>query len=117
MDALLPDVIADRAAQLFRALSEPNRLRIVNLLHVEGEMSVGDIAEALGSSQANVSRHLRVMLDSGLVARRAEATSAYYRLAGPFVETLCTLVCDQIRSDVLQQAGALAGTTAPGGAS
>ncbi len=64
----------------FKALAEPNRLRILNLL-LHGELCVCDIQYVLESSQPNVSRHLAYLKNSGLVLDRREAQRMYYRLA------------------------------------
>lgn len=71
-------------AATFGALGEPTRLRIVELLRL-GPSSVGDIADALGIRQPQVSKHLRVLGEVGLVSGRAEARWRIYRLeAEPF---------------------------------
>lgn len=63
-----------------RAAGEATRLRLLALL-AEGEQSVKDLTEILGQSQPRVSRHLKLLADSGLVTRNAEGAWAYYRLA------------------------------------
>src|SRR5690606_33495727 len=71
-------------ATIFGALGEPSRLRIVELLRA-GPHSVGEIAEALGIRQPQVSKHLRVLADSGIVTGEARARQRIYRLeAAPF---------------------------------
>ena len=91
----LPSGALVHVAAYFRTLSEEMRLRILRLLS-QGEMSVGDIAEALQSSNANVSRHLAQMALHGLVAREGRGTAVYYRIADPSVFELCELVCGSI---------------------
>lgn len=68
----------DRATT-FSALAEPNRLRIVDLL-AGGSLSVGEIAERLELRQPQASKHLRVLLDAGLVTVEAEANRRNYEL-------------------------------------
>jgi ubiquinone/menaquinone biosynthesis C-methylase UbiE len=63
-----------------RAAAESTRLRLVALL-AEGEMTVGEIAEALGQSQPRVSRHLRLLAEAGLIERLPEGAWVFYRLA------------------------------------
>ncbi|MBO9607655.1 MAG: winged helix-turn-helix transcriptional regulator [Paenibacillaceae bacterium] len=63
----------------FSALSEPNRLRIVELLR-DGPLTVGEIAEQLGLRQPQASKHLRVLLDSGLVEVQAARNRRHYKL-------------------------------------
>jgi DNA-binding transcriptional ArsR family regulator len=71
---------------IFGALSEPSRLRIVELLR-SGPMSVGEISEALEIRQPQVSKHLRVLDDSGIVTGEAVARKRIYHLeAQPFQE-------------------------------
>ena len=73
-------------AATFRALGEPSRLRIVDLLR-SGPLSVGEIVERLDLRQPQVSKHLRVLADSGIVASRRQSLQRIYRLeAAPFGE-------------------------------
>ena len=62
-----------------RAIAEPTRLRIIALLR-HGECSVSDLCEILGQSQPRISRHLRLLGDSGLITRHREGTWAFHRL-------------------------------------
>lgn len=68
--------------QYFKALSDANRLRILNLL-LHGELCVCDIQHVLASSQPTVSRHLAYLKNSGLVLDRREGLRIFYRLAEP----------------------------------
>lgn len=91
----LPPEALERVAEYFRALSEPTRLQILNLLRA-GEHNVGELAEATGYTAANVSRHLTVLTQQGLVRRDARGTAAYYSIADESVYALCDLVCGSI---------------------
>ena len=71
-----------KLAALFQALADPTRLRILALLRVM-ELSVGELAQLLGQSQPRVSRHVRILSDSGFVGRRKEGSWVYLRLAEP----------------------------------
>ena len=71
-----------------RVLSEPMRLRILNLLQ-DGEKCVQELVEATQTSQANVSKHLKVMLQAGILTRRTEGTSAFYGVADDLTFELC----------------------------
>ncbi len=84
----------NRYAALFKALSEPARLRIVHLLRQRGELCVCDLVDALELPQSAVSRHLAYLRHHGLVAARREGTWMYYQLAPatPFAERLLTLL-------------------------
>lgn len=103
----LPPAALEYVAQYFRALSEPTRLHILSVLE-ENELSVGEIAEAVDSSVANVSRHLAQMAQRGLVARSQEGSSVLYRIADPAVQQLCDLVCNSIARRFEQTAEARA---------
>ncbi|WHZ10816.1 MAG: hypothetical protein OJF60_001255 [Burkholderiaceae bacterium] len=91
----LPPAALEQVASYFRTLSEPTRLRILNLLGT-GELSVGEIAQQVDSSVANVSRHLAQMAQRGLVTRESRGNSVYYRVGDPTVQALCELVCGSI---------------------
>jgi DNA-binding transcriptional ArsR family regulator len=82
-------------ARYFGALSVPMRLKILNSLR-EGERNVGEITALTGCTQANVSKHLAVLAQNGLVAKSQRGTSAYYRFADQSVYRLCDLVCEQL---------------------
>ncbi len=105
----------DLVAARFRALGEPVRLRLLQRLQ-EGEASVSELAGHIGTTQPNVSKHLKVLQDTGLVERRQEKNSAFYSIADPVVFTLCDLVCSGIRERLTAQVGALGGLSGGGGA-
>ena len=81
-------------ARRFKMLGEPYRLRLLQVLE-NGEKTVGDLATALDGKQPNVSKHLQMLHDAGLVSRRREGTSIFYGIADPMVLKLCELVCDR----------------------
>ena len=87
----------DLVAERFRTLGEPMRLRLLELLRA-GEASVGDLVERTGGGQANVSKHLQILLAGGLVARRKEGTTVLYSLADPSVFRLCDIVCGSVEA-------------------
>jgi ArsR family transcriptional regulator len=91
---------AELIARRFRALSDPTRLRILDHLRNHEEASVGEIAETLGASQQNVSKHLSALLAEGFVARRKRGTSSLYRIADPGVHELCDGVCAGIETQL-----------------
>uniref|UniRef100_UPI00333F8383 ArsR/SmtB family transcription factor n=1 Tax=Castellaniella defragrans TaxID=75697 RepID=UPI00333F8383 len=92
---LMPSEVLEPVAAYFHALSEPTRLRILNLL-CQGERNVGELAEQCGYTTANVSRHLSVLKKNGLVTREARGNNVYYQIADPSVNALCDLVCGSI---------------------
>lgn len=91
----LPDEALHQVAAYFQALSEPTRLQILNLLR-QGERNVGEIAQACGFTSANISRHLSVLMQQGLVARESRGSAVYYSIADDSVYALCDLVCGSI---------------------
>jgi DNA-binding transcriptional ArsR family regulator len=90
----MSDKMLELVARRFRILGEPYRLRILQHLEM-AEQSVGDLVTALEGNQPNVSKHLQVLLDGGLVSRRREGTSTFYAIADPMVLKLCALVCSR----------------------
>lgn len=85
-------------SRLFRGLSDPSRLGIVEALR-DGARSVSEIVEITGLSQSNASNHLACLLDCGLVTREQRGRFAYYRLADERVAGLLSLA-DEILADV-----------------
>lgn len=98
----LPDLAIEHVALYFRALSEPMRLRIINRLR-SSPCSVGELTECLGCSQANISKHLKVLVDVGIVAREVHGTAARLCVADPSIDTLCALVCESVSRDLERQ--------------
>ena len=101
MKSPLDEEAAELIARRFRALSEPNRLRILDQLRQREETSVGELADALGSSQQNVSKHLAALHAEGFVSRRRQGTSTLYSIADPAVLGLCDYVCAGIESHLV----------------
>jgi DNA-binding transcriptional ArsR family regulator len=99
----VPPEVVQHVAEYFSILSEPMRLKLLNLLR-EDEKCVQELVAATDTSQANVSKHLKVMLQAGILTRRSEGTSAYYRVADPLIFELCKLVCDRLAARIEQQA-------------
>ena len=110
----LDDRALAHVAAYFQALSEPLRLKILNELR-NGPRNVNDLTTRLACSQANVSKHLGTLARLGFVARDAQGTAAYYRIADEAVYALCDLVCGRIAlqlSDHVATLKALHGATA-----
>lgn len=99
----VPPEVMHLVAQYFTVLSVPMRLRLLNLLR-DGEKCVQQLKNLTNSSQANVSKHLKVMLDAGILSRRSEGTSAYYSVKDELSFELCNLVCDRLATKIEQQA-------------
>ncbi len=99
----LDDGGLEQVARYFAALAVPMRLKILNALR-QGDLSVGELTARAGSTQANVSKHLAVLMQHGLVERNSRGTSAYYRIADPATYELCDMVCGQIDRRLAKQA-------------
>jgi DNA-binding transcriptional ArsR family regulator len=82
-------------AQRFRALADPTRLALLQALFGQ-ERTVQDLCAETGASQANASKHLGLLLEQGLVARRRDGLFTRYRIADPTLERLCHLVCGSL---------------------
>ena len=102
--------MAELAAQRFRLLGEPMRLRILQALET-GEQPVNEIVTALGATQPNVSKHLQALCQGGLIRRRRQGLNVYYGIADPMVFKLCQLVCrsaeEHARSQLAQLSAGL----------
>ncbi|MBF6560658.1 MAG: winged helix-turn-helix transcriptional regulator [Candidatus Binataceae bacterium] len=102
----LSDAALALVATRFRAMGEPIRLRMLRALE-RGEQSVSALTEAIGSTQPNISKHLKVLQDVGLVNRRQEGSAAHYSIADPMVFELCDIVCSRLRAQLEEQVEAL----------
>lgn len=84
-------------ASRFRVMAEPARLRILQALEAKGEMSIGELTGILGLSQPNVSKHVKILTESGLVARRQEGNTVYCTICDDSVFEICDVVCTSLR--------------------
>jgi ArsR family transcriptional regulator, cadmium/lead-responsive transcriptional repressor len=84
-------VETDLVAKYFRGLGDPTRLRILEFLRDEGELSVGDLVERLGEPQPKVSNHLACLRWCGFIAARREHRTVYNRIADKRVIKLLDL--------------------------
>lgn len=82
-------------AQRFRALGDPTRLALLQALF-GGEKTVQELCELTGTGQANASKHLSLLADQGLVARRKEGLFVHYSIDDPTVFELCEVVCGSL---------------------
>jgi DNA-binding transcriptional ArsR family regulator len=88
----MSDKMMELVARRFRTLGEPLRLRLLQELE-SGEKTVGELVEGLDGNQPNVSKHLQILHEAGLVGRRRVGTSIVYSISDPMVFRLCELVC------------------------
>ena len=91
----LPDEIVELVARRFRALGDPIRIRLVERLR-DGEASVTELVALSDTTPQNVCKHLGVLLQNGIVARRKQGTASYYRIADEVVLALCEQVCGSL---------------------
>lgn len=87
--------ILNRIAERLKAMGNPVRLKILHALE-DGELSVGEIQEQIGGSQANASKHLANLRNAGLVASRRDGVNVYYRVCDEIVFAICRSVCDSL---------------------
>jgi len=95
----LPDELVELIARRFRVIGEPMRIKLLDRLR-EGEASVNELSEALGASQQNVSKHLAVLADVGILGRRKDGTHVYYRIVDEGVFALCEQVCGSVQQQL-----------------
>jgi len=95
----LPDDLAELIARRFRMLAEPTRIKLLDRLR-EGEANVNELSEGLGASQQNVSKHLAMLTEAGMLARRKERNHVYYRIADEGVFALCEQVCGSVQEQL-----------------
>ena len=98
---LSPEAIVLVAAR-FKVMGEPFRLRLIQALD-RGEKSIGELAEELGASQPNVSKHIKILHDSGLLSRRQKGSTVLCSIADANVFDLCEVVCSSLRERIAQQ--------------
>jgi DNA-binding transcriptional ArsR family regulator len=95
----LPDDLVELIAERFRVLAEPTRIKLLDRLR-EGEATVLELTEQIGTTQQNVSKHLGLLQRAGIVARRKQGNFAYYRIVDDGVFALCEAVCGSLQQRV-----------------
>jgi DNA-binding transcriptional ArsR family regulator len=91
----IPDELVELIARRFRLLSEPMRIRLLDRLR-DGEATVHQLADELGASEQNISKHLTVSTEAGVLARRKQGNRVYYRIADAEVLVLCDRTCGSV---------------------
>ena len=89
-------------ADICQTLADPKRLMLLHELR-EGEKSVGQLVSSLRLPQANVSRHLAILRERGIVLTRREGTTIYYSLASPKIAEACNLVREVLEGQLVRQ--------------
>ena len=95
----LPDPLVELIARRFRVLGEPLRIKLLDRLR-DGSATVGELADSAGASQQNVSKHMAVLLDAGMVSRAREGNFTRYAIADPTIFDLCEQVCGGLRQQL-----------------
>jgi DNA-binding transcriptional ArsR family regulator len=106
----LPDDLVELIARRFRAIGEPMRIRLLDQLR-DGEATVGQLSEALTASQQNVSKHLAVLTDAGILGRRKDGNRVYYRIVDEGVFALCEAVCGSVQEQLRALSELVAGAS------
>lgn len=94
MSQVLSEPFLDFVARRMQAIAEPNRMRILKALE-QREATVQDLTDELATTHQNVSKHLGILYQSGIVSRRKDGTKVWYALAD---FTACKLVEDAAAS-------------------
>lgn len=102
----VPEELMERVVARFRALSDANRLRLLELI-VAGERSVNELAEAAGLTQANTSKHLQVLCSVGFITRRKDGTRIFYAIANETPNLLCDIVCREVKDQLKRELAAV----------
>ena len=89
------DEVFEMAAEVFRVMSAPMRLKIISCL-CNGERNVSQLLEAIETTQPNMSQHLNTLYQAGVIGKRREGVQIFYRIINDRVVTLCRAICTQI---------------------
>lgn len=89
------DEVFESAAEVFRVMSAPMRLKIISSL-CNGEKNVTQLLEEIDTTQPNMSQHLNTLYQAGVIGKRREGVQIFYRIVNDRVVTLCRAVCTQI---------------------
>ena len=104
----LPEALVDLIAQRFRIIGEPMRIRLLDALR-DGPLTIHELTEALGASQQNISKHVGVLAQAGIVAREKDGNRVRCSIADESIFQLCELVCGGLREHVAELDRLLAG--------
>jgi ArsR family transcriptional regulator len=95
---LKSDEVFEKAAEVFRVMSAPMRLRIISAL-CNGEKNVGELLVEIQTTQPNMSQHLSTLYQAGVLGKRREGVQIYYRIVNDKVVSLCRAMCVQIAAE------------------
>jgi DNA-binding transcriptional ArsR family regulator len=97
----LPDQLVELIAARFRVIGEPMRIRLLDRLR-DDELGVQELADALGATQQNVSKHLGVLHGAGILSRRRDGNRVLYAIADDSIFTLCESVCGGLQRQLTE---------------
>lgn len=97
----LPDQLVELIAARFRVIGEPMRIRLLDRLR-DGELGVQELADALGATQQNVSKHLNVLHGAGILSRHRDGNRVLYAIADDSVFALCESVCGGLQRQLAE---------------
>ena len=92
------DGVFESAAELFKAMAAPMRLKIISAL-CNGEKNVSELLSSISTTQPNMSQHLNTLYQAGVLGKRREGVSIYYYIANDKVVQMCRSVCLQIAKE------------------
>lgn len=104
----LPEKLVELIAQRFRIVGEPMRIRLLDALR-DGPLTVNELTEALGASQQNVSKHVGVLAQAGIVGREKDGNRVRCFIVDGSIFELCELVCGGLRTQLSELDQLLAG--------
>jgi ArsR family transcriptional regulator len=90
-----PEEVFEKAAELFKVMSAPMRLKIINCL-CDGEQNVSYLLSCIPTTQPNMSQHLNTLFKAGVVSKRRDGVQVFYRIANERVVQVCKAVCSQV---------------------
>jgi DNA-binding transcriptional ArsR family regulator len=93
-----PDHVFDKAAELFRVMSAPMRLKIISCL-CDGEQNVSYLLGKITTTQPNMSQHLNTLYKAGVLAKRRDGVQIHYSIANEQIVNLCKAVCVQVEDE------------------
>ncbi|MCH7224661.1 ArsR/SmtB family transcription factor [Haloferula sp. A504] len=88
----------ERVASFFRAFSEPTRLALLQELKARA-CTVSELVGRLPTTQANISKQLKILYEAGVVARKKQGTTVIYSIAEPAALELCRIACDKLNRE------------------
>jgi len=98
----ISDFQIEEAANLFRTLAEPTRLKLIREL-MAGPRTVGELVEATSLKQGNVSKHLGMLHAARLLKRSRSATFVHYSIADNCLYQICSIVCGKLETDAKER--------------